>query len=108
VSKPGEGDVPTIRAWTIPACVGCIYDAVCRYFPKESAAIGAGFKCQPGYPGERVTRLSRTLVSVGGQLGQTRLILFEPHGAHHAAGVSCLGLKSICKAALKDWRTKAR
>jgi hypothetical protein len=105
VSKPGAG--PAIKSWSEPACAGCIYDAVCRYFPREAAPLSVGLPCSAAVPGERVTRLSRTLVRVRSSRGAAvGLVFFESREERQrAAGVSCLQ-ERICNAVLADWRAQ--
>lgn len=108
VAKRGKGSVPTIKSWSEPACVGCMFDAVCRYFPREAAPLNVGLPCSRATPGDRVTRLARTLVRVDDRSGSTfSLVFFEPRGAlQRAAGVTCFHARRICEAVLADWRAQ--
>ena len=93
VEPRGKGSTPTVRSWSIPACVGCMFDAVCAYFPREAKAVSVGLPCESRTTGLRTTRLSRTLVRVAHRRGSTvALVFFEPRGANvRAAGVLVLG-----------------
>ena len=105
--RKGSGSV---SSWSIPACVGCMFDAVCAYFPREAKAVSVGLPCGGRPAGRRVTRLSRTLVKVRAADGSSRgLVYFEPRGKYMlAAGVTCAGEVAICEAVLADWRIHHR
>jgi hypothetical protein len=101
-----KGSTAEVRSWSIPACVGCMFDAVCAYFPREAKAVSVGLPCESRTTGLRTTRVSRTLVKVRTVDGSTvALVFFEPRGANvRAAGVSCSGEPGVCAAVLGEWQ----
>ena len=106
----GQGDDPHVESWKYPTCVGCIFDAVCLYFPRQAATLNQGMACHtspPGCVGTKIIRLSPRLVRVSGCLTLVRLIFFDVRKPL-AAGVSCLDSAAICAAVLADWRTNRR
>ena len=46
VEPRGAGSHSSISSWSIPACVGCMFDAVCAYFPREAKAVSVGLPCE--------------------------------------------------------------
>jgi hypothetical protein len=96
----------SVSSWTIPACVGCMFSAVCAYFPREAKAVSVGLPCESKATGQRLKRLSRTLVDVRSTDGSSfALVYFEPRGDNpRAAGVTCVHARRICSAVLADWR----
>ena len=106
VEPRGKGSAAEVRSWSIPACVGCMFDAVCAFFPREAKAVSVGLPCESRTAGLRTTRLSRTLVKLRTVGGATvALVFFEPRGANlRAAGVSCTGEVGVCSAVLGEWR----
>ena len=79
VEPRGAGSHSSISSWSIPACVGCMFDSVCAYFPHEAKAVSVGLPCEVTTSGERTTRLSRTLVRTQAKTGSSYgLVLFEP------------------------------
>jgi hypothetical protein len=99
-----------VRSWSIPACVGCMFDAVCAYVPREAKAVSVGLPCGSRTGGLRVKRLSRTLVEARSARDATvALVFFEPRGDYQrAAGVTCSGEAAICEAVLAEWRRQKR
>ena len=97
VEPRGTASQLSISSWSIPACVGCMFDAVCAYFPREATAVSVGLPCECERAGRRKTRLSRTLVrdpqrEHGSSLG---LVFFEPRGTYQrAAGMSCIARRA--------------
>jgi hypothetical protein len=106
VEPRGKGSVAEVRSWSIPACVGCMFDAVCAYFTHEARAVSVGLPCESRATGVRTKRLSRTLVEVRTVGGSTiALVFFEPRGDYQrAAGVTCSGEARVCEALLAEWR----
>ena len=106
VEPRGKGSTAGVRSWSIPACAGCMFDAVCAYFPREAKAVSVGLPCESSTTGLRTTRLSRTLVQVRTVVGSTvALVFFESRGANvRAAGTSCSGEARVCEAVLAEWQ----
>lgn len=106
VASREKSSSATISAWTEPACVGCIFDRVCAFFPKESRPLSVGIACGRLPPSLARVRLSPSLVrwSDRGELGLVLLRAEEPF----AAGVSCSGTQAGCEAVLAEWRARAR
>jgi hypothetical protein len=110
VAPRGKSSRGEVRSWSIPACVGCMFDAVCAYFPREARAVSVGLPCESRATGLRLTRLARTLAGVRSLRDSTiALVFFEPRGAYpRAAGVTCSGEAPVCEAVLADWRRQKR
>jgi len=110
VAPRAKGSRSEVRAWSIPACVGCMFDAVCAYFRREAKAVSVGLPCESRTTGLRVTRLSRKLVQARTVGGSTvALVFFEPRGSfQRAAGVTCSGEARVCQAVLAEWRRAKR
>jgi hypothetical protein len=100
--RPAGGVVAATRE---PACVGCIGDLACGYFPAATKLAVAGCPSTPP-PGERTTTLSRHVVAFsdppgvrGGARGlgvtppaalPTRgIVVFRPGARPYAAAVAC-------------------
>jgi hypothetical protein len=110
VVAPRGSSQAEVRSWSIPACAGCMFDAVCAYFPREAKAVSVGLPCESRSTGVRLTRLSRTVAEVRSSRDSTvALVFFEPRGAYQrAAGVTCSGAPRVCEAVLADWRRQKR
>jgi hypothetical protein len=103
-SPRGSTRASGIRSWREPACVGCIFDATCAYFPRETVPLSVGIECGRLPTSRRVTRLSPTLARYADRDGELGLVLLRPDEPF-AAGVSCLAeRREICAAVLADWR----
>jgi hypothetical protein len=94
-----------VRSWREPACVGCIYDAVCALFPREAAPLSVGLPCGSPVRGRVVTRLSASLARYRDPDGESGLVFLDAN-APEAAGVSCRApFAGVCAAVLADWRS---
>ena len=50
VEPRGKDSTAEVRSWSIPACVGCMFDAVCAYFPREATAVSVGLPASRARP----------------------------------------------------------
>ncbi len=104
-TAPAEaGAASGMRTWTEPACVGCIYEATCRYFRTAARPLSVGLPCGRKPVFRHVWRLSPELVRYRDDDGEIGLVALRPDEPW-AAGISCLSAAPrICEAALADWR----
>jgi hypothetical protein len=90
-----------------PACVGCIADLTCAYFPRARVT---GIPCDRTPRQETVRRLGRDAVVVSDASGRLGAVVYRARPQPFGAAVSCRTDESdaVCRAVVADFLRRVR